>query len=227
MANLDKIPLFSSIGAALEYLKGKPAVAGPVLYVYLIVIGLISDSVLFGEFGINIFDFSEFSDFVFSPIKRLFESLIVFGLAIVAIFIYLNFILIIIRSWGEDSAPFKNTLIFLFAIFFIGLSIIVPISVAKFSADNIKNGIGHKADITLKGVQQIDPYLIQEAFIIGATDKFLFVYQKCDANKKSATFALPVANIQKMKVSFSAPTGPWDRFLMVLNREKKNPTKCV
>src|SRR5712692_7415446 len=77
-----------------KFFRESPAIAGTVLYLWVAGMGMIYSVTLFGEFGINIFDFAEPADFILAAFKEPFTMM----MAIVTVAVIVAYVLIIARS---------------------------------------------------------------------------------------------------------------------------------
>lgn len=150
-------------------------------YLYLMILGLVSDTIFYKQFGINILSYSSISDVLISPINLLTSNyivLMVLLLIVVSVFLYVGFILPKMKKNSENSKQMtvgmglKAVSIFLFT-FTIGIEI----------------GRGYKYKVQIMEGKTIPDHIITftdskkvEGKILGQNSTYLFFVSK---NEKS------------------------------------------
>jgi hypothetical protein len=192
-----------------------PTFALTLSYLYVTAVGMLYSAVLYGRFGINIFDYSEIADFVLAAFKNPI-ALVVTGFQVALLYImgYVNAWLTLrrnIRSHQRESGymvrvrspaltMLKTTVVrlqfgafILLGVTFLGATCLLAI----LTASSIKNGNKPTVEVRYRSFsgtagQMTTPGL---AFI-GATQRAAFFYDEADKR----TIVIPQAQIVSIEV---------------------------
>lgn len=203
-------------GEVLSFFLQNPALVLSLSYLFISGLGLLYETFHFRQFGINILDYSEASDFFLMALKR--PEVILLLLLTVVLFAstryvvktsqkienkFLRNILVFIFSFGLLR---KEIQIFLGIIYFIVLYVVVAMVEARVALLHANDAatVAIKADV-----------LVEEKVIpLGATEKFLFGLvvndeliefrkQKKNGTLRPHVLAIPFSNISTVRFASS------------------------
>jgi hypothetical protein len=181
--------------------------ASSLLYFYVTAMGLLYSAVLYGEFGINIFDYSEIGDFFLAAFKNP-------ALGLVALQVFLGVAIVILVAAGDKVLSEKE------GSRTVGLSrgaiwnaIIVGAGVVLASllsywiaiqdASSIKDGENLTVDVRYRSFSSSTGQVTESGLeLIGATQRavFFFDVNDKDVERDNRTLVIPQAQIVSIEV---------------------------
>jgi hypothetical protein len=166
-----------------EFFQANPTVVFTLLYLYVTAIGLLYSWVLYGKFGINIFDYSEIGDFLLAAFKNPI-ALVSAGVLAVMGAAWLSYRASRLEDqvkWDEqlmESYSFATVLIVISIAFAIVFgSLILPYLSASRSASSIKDGETREVDVRYRSFKGSAGQVTEpDLGLIEATQKTVFFY---------------------------------------------------
>ena len=191
-----------------EILKENPGFGFTVIYFGVSLIGLLFNWALFSRFDINIFNFTEVSDFLLAALREPMTFVMTAGAIVVAwgLLWFARFearffaarppSTRVVRGYARISGRFNRhplTIAFVFVAYcylFIGLY-------GQWKADRIKRGVGQRVVVQLSEppIQNRSGTVI-EGVLLGSTNKYLFLYNP----DTDMTSAMPAESIVQVMI---------------------------
>jgi hypothetical protein len=186
----------------VKYFLNHPAIAGSFIYILFSIAGVIYSWVLYRQFQINIFDYSEANDFLLIAFKNpvgyfsmtknfLIGFSIPVFIGLIMLLVYKNRLSL---SLKDLFCLFVDAMIFRFSIivYLVMFFFFVPISNA-ISARNIIHNNGSSINVLYEEGKQGSTSVVKKlkSSLIGSTEKFMFFYNPSDNN----TVVIPITRI--------------------------------
>jgi hypothetical protein len=210
----------------LQYFLDNPTLVVTLFYLYFTAIGMLYSAVLYRNFGINIFDFSEIADFLLAAFKNPI-ALLAPGVQLVAYYItrYLDYLAPGSRGWmrrrverrrfererrheadeGSTSGTIRTeeetrkplALIGTRSLLVVSFVVAFTLILASGAATSIKDGNNPTVDIRYRSFSGSAGQVTEPNLtLIGATQKAVFFY---DVDEKR-TIVIPQAQIVSIEV---------------------------
>jgi hypothetical protein len=202
-----------------EFFLENPTLVLSLLYLYVTALGIFYSAALYTRFGINIFDYSEISDFLLAALKNPWAlvpaGILVFGVLVARAYETLLLPARPRSNNGRDAAEAPAELrrrkeleryharsyilvqVIVYATVFVLFSLVTPYLLAGFKASSIKDGETAAVDVRYRSFsgsagQVTEPGLA----LIGATQKVIFFYDVDDER----TLVVPQAQLVSIEV---------------------------
>lgn len=218
-------------------LQQNPGLGITLIYLTISLIGLMFSWSLFSEFNINIFNFTEVSDFLLAALREP-MTFILAGSAMLVTWLIDWLTMHEIRYWNIKSPKSKFgkayvksqklgrhpiTRVFIFLLYsYLFISIY-----GNWKAKEIKAGEGQVIQVQLtepvadgRGENQAGNNVIIEGILLGSTNKYLFLYNP----ESGITSAMPEENIVRVLIDHaSIPADGDDQTQTAIPSEKNEP----
>ncbi len=217
-------------------LQHNPGLVITLTYLAISFLGLLFSWSLFGEFGVNIFNFTEVSDFLLAALREP-MTFVMAASAMLVTWILGWFGRLEVKHWATRNPttrfgklytrsskavahhPITPLIIFvLYSYFFISLY-------GNWKAESIKAGVGQVIRVQLTepiaggGVDgQTGDNVVIEGILLGSTNKYLFLY---DPDSK-ITSAMPEENIVRVLIDHASERDDNDKQTPITSPSKKN-----
>lgn len=167
------------------FLTSHPALLTTCGYLYICIIGLLSDSVLLGRFGIPLVYFLGTRDLLLAGLRNWVS--LVFG---IVPFVYASFGMVVIRLLESSSAERLRRYVFVSTIFvaFILIPAFVAFNVSLQAAAIVRPGGAPSYTVTLEGEKGNSANVRRELVLITTTETQLFFFDR----SKSEALVVPL-----------------------------------
>lgn len=196
--------LFVAIHSGVKYLLDRPATLAALLYAYATYTGFLYSIILYGEFGVEIFNYAQPTDFIFASIKEpvvveIFKYMLILGISLISG-------LLVIRHYIVN--PFKRliglkvyTVLFLVIImqsyfvylFYVSLS--WPEKLAHERALKLKNG--EELMVVYFKDENVKKAITQSSLSLIGTPGDVFIFYSFHTHK---TIIIPSSNIGALEL---------------------------
>jgi hypothetical protein len=181
-------------GKVVEFFRNNPTLVLTLLYLYVTAIGLIYSWVLYRRFGINIFDYSEISDFLLAAFKN---PLVFVYVGAQGVFVLLPWLRIFRKSSNTAEVIRSRTTIRLSISIIFLASVVIPSASAIITASSIKGGEKTAVGVRYRSFSSSTGQVTEPGLeLIGATQKAVFFYDVDDKH----TLVIPQSQIVSIEV---------------------------
>ena len=175
----------------------------PLGYVYLLALGIVSDTIFYGLIGINIISYSTVLDVLLSPLSRIADSLL-FGLIIIGMPIFAYFYMKLIKwTMKKSKKPIKKNILSTASFpaqvtFFAAFMIFSAFIGFGFGGGSVTKERISSGDLVLDSQITFQDQTSIKVDHIGNNSGFIFYVKEGDKHVSVAPISMNIRSIEKL-----------------------------